>query len=257
MSHWYRRDSTPCYELPKKGGGFKSVTLREARQLHLTPSVTTVLKVMDKPALNDWRVKEGIKAAMAIAYDEAIPLEDYIAECFEESYRAGREAADRGTLIHDAIEASFKGKPYADEWTPYVEAARGELFRLFPGVDDWVAEEYFAHPIGFGGKVDLYSPSTGIWNDWKTKDGPLNDGKRLAYDQNIQGGAYRLGLQLPRGACGSNIFISRDVPGAVASHVWTPQEVDEGEEIFLACLALWKLIKKYDGSFSEADNGQQ
>lgn len=255
MSHWYARDGSPCYELPKKGGGTKSVTLREARQFNLTPSVTTVLQVIDKPALTNWKVEQGIKAAMSLRQGDWETDEAYIARCVTESGKSARDAADLGGLIHDAIECSFKGDSYPEQFQKHVEAARGELFRLFPGVDDWIAEDTFSHSDGYGGKIDLYSPSTGIVPDWKTKDGDFSDGKRLAYDQNLQIGAYRRGKNLPRGAPGANIFVSRTHPGKVASHVWTPQEVDQGEEIFLASLALWKLIKKYDGGWNEANNG--
>ena len=50
---------------------------------------------------------------------------------------------------------------------------KAELRRLFPDVDDWRAEDSFGHESGFGGKVDLHSPSTGIVVDYKGKDAGL------------------------------------------------------------------------------------
>lgn len=256
MGHWYAQDGRPCYELPKRGGGTKAVTLRDARQLHLVPSVTTVLQVIDKPALVNWKVEQGIRAAMELRQLEWESEDAYIERCVVESGRKARDAADLGGLIHDAIECSFKGNPYPEQFEPHVRAARAELERLFPGVTDWVAEESFSHEDGFGGRVDLYSPSTGIVPDWKTKDGDFTDGKRLAYDQHIQLGAYRRGLKLPRGAPAANIFVSRTHPGAVVSHLWKPSDVDHGENIFLAALRIWKLVKDYESGY-EADHRQQ
>lgn len=249
MSHWYARDGSPCYELPKKGGGTKAVTLREARQFNLTPSVTTVLQVIDKPALTNWKIEQGIKAAMSLKQGDWETDDAYIARCVVEASKPAKEAADLGGLIHDAIECSFKGEPYPEQFVKHVEAARGELFRLFPGVTDWVAEKSFSHSDGFGGKVDLHSPSTGIVADWKTKSGDLSG--RLAYDHNIQIGGYRRGLNLPRGERGANIFVSRDMPGMAVGHVWSPDDVDNGEEIFLQALRLWKTIKKYESGWMD------
>jgi hypothetical protein len=123
------------------------------------------------------------------------------------------------------------------------------LADLFPGVTDWVAEASFAHESGYGGKVDLHSPSTGIVCDYKGKDGDFSDGKRLAYDQHYQLAAYNRGLLLPPNQC-ANIFFSRTHPGAVASHVWKQTDVDAGWSVFAATLELWKALKGFDSSFS-------
>lgn len=252
--HWYRRDGAPCYEIAKKGGGFRSVNLRWDRGLGLVPSTTTTTQVIAKPQLEQWKVKQAILSSLTLAREDGETDDEYIARILEDSREQAKKAAEEGTRIHDALEAAFKGEDYPEQYRPHVAATQAEIARLFPGVSDWVAEKSFAHPLGFGGKVDLHSPSDGIVVDYKGKDGDFSDGKKLVYDQHWQLGSYRLGLQLPRGNVAANIFVSRTHPGKVASHLWTPQEVDQGEEIFLATLALWKLIKKYDGGWNEADN---
>ena len=92
--------------------------------------------------------------------------------------------------IHDACEQLVKTGTCPDKYRLHADAAVAELHRLFPEVNDWVAEKSFAHPLGFGGKCDLHSPSTGIIVDYKTKDGDFSDGKRLHYDQHWQLAAY-------------------------------------------------------------------
>lgn len=253
MSHWYAQDGSPCYELPKRGGGTKAVTLREARQLHLNPSTTTVLEIVAKKNIEDWKVKQGIIAALTLEFYPGESDEEYIERCIIESRRKAKEAAEEGTRIHDAIEASFKGKTFPEYYRPHVQSVQEEIRRLFPDITDWFAEESFAHPDGFGGKCDLHSRSAGIVVDYKGKDGDFTDGKKLAYDQHWQLGSYRRGLRLPPGGKGANIFVSRTHPGKVASHVWSPQEIDEGEAIFMDALSLWKKLKKYDGGWDEAD----
>lgn len=246
--HWYERDGTPRYEVPKKNGELRSVTLRDARKLLLVPSTTTVTKIVSKPAVVTYLQKEAIKATMNSKKIWGESDDEFIARMLKEASRHAEEASEEGTRIHDAIETKALGNTPPAEYAEQVAAARAELKRLFPEVDDWLTEVSFAHESGYGGKVDVHSPSTGILVDWKTKDGVLD--KRMAYDQNIQLGSYQQGLLLPEAPC-ANIFISRTHRGQIASHVWPVEDVIYGREVFNATLELWKKIKKYDPSFTK------
>ena len=86
--------------------------------------------------------------------------------------------------------------------------------------------------------------------DWKGKDGPLDDGKRLAYDQHYQLSAYQDGLRLPRTVC-ANGFVSRTHPGKVHLHAWSADEINHGADVFRAALALWKAVKRYEPAFGD------
>lgn len=246
--HWYARDGKPSYEIEAKGGGLRAVTLRDARTLGLVPSVTTVLSVIDKPALTSWKVDQGILAALTLPKVADESDRDYLARIKADSGQQVKDAADEGTRIHDAIERRFKGLVVEDRYLPHVAAVEAELARIFPGVTDWAAEVSFGHSDGYGGKVDLHSPSTGITVDHKGKDGDFTDGKKLAYDQYWQLAPYQKGLGFKPGP-GANIFVSRTHPGAVASHVWTAEDMAHGLEVFSAALGLWKAMRKFDPSF--------
>jgi hypothetical protein len=250
--HWYKRDGSPCYEIAKKDGGVRGVNLRWDRHLGLVPSVTTVLQVVAKPQLETWKVKQGILAALTLPRGTDEDDESYLGRVLSDSREQAKQAAEEGTRIHDAIESSFKTGKVPGAYAKHVEAVRMLLKRVFPEVTDWIAEASFAHTEGFGGKVDLHSPSTGIVVDYKGKDGDFSDGKKLAYDQHWQLAAYRMGLWLPRNI-GCNIFVSRTHPGAVAHHIWSEADMDEGEQVFRDALRLWKRLKKYDGSFCLED----
>jgi len=247
--HWYRRDGSPCYEVAKKDGGVRPVNLRWDRWLELVPSVTTVTKIIDKPALTNWIVDQAILAALTLPRGEDEHETVWIGRVREDSREQARKAAEEGSRIHDACERHYRGLDVPECYRPHVAGVAAEVSRLFPHVTDWIAEASFAHESGFGGKVDLHSPSTGITVDYKGKDGDFTDGKRLAYDQHWQLGAYQRGLELPHAPC-ANIFFSRTHPGKVASHVWTADEVEAGAQVFFAALGLWKLLKGYDGAFS-------
>jgi hypothetical protein len=249
--HWYDRNGRPCYEQRAKSGLPRATTLADARKLGLVPSVTTVLAVLDKPALTNWKVDQGILAALTLPRNPGETELGFLRRVKEDSQAQAKAAAEEGTRIHDACECSMQNRWFPEQYAPHVLAVEAELRRLFPGVTDWRAEDSFGHSLGFGGKVDLHSPSTGIVVDYKGKDGDFTDGKRLAYDQHYQLAAYQNGLCLPRNVC-ANIFVSRTHPGAVASHVWKADEIEEGWRVFTAALAVWKALRRFDSSYPQA-----
>lgn len=243
--HWYRGDGSPCYEVEKKAGGMRPATLADARKMQLVPSVTTVLGIIAKPQLETWKVRQGILAALTLPRATDEQEDAWLARVLDDSRQQAKAAAEEGTRIHDQIERSYRGLSVQEDYRPHVEATRAKLAELFPDVDDWVAEQSFACPQGFGGKTDLHSPSTGIVVDFKGKDGDFTDGKRLAYAQHWQLAAYNKGLGLPLSQC-ANIFVSRTHPGCVAAHVWAEHDVAEGWEVFEAACWLWRAMKRFD-----------
>ena len=249
--HWYSKSGLPAYTMVGANGKERDVTLRDARKFGHCPSVTTVLEVLAKPQLEVWKVRQGILAALTLGRNEGESDDDYLNRVLTDSREQAKAAAEEGTRIHDAIECSFKGHRIPDGYREHVEATRQKIADMFPHVSDWIAEESFAHPAGYGGKVDLHSPSTGIVIDYKGKDGDFTDGKKLAYDQHYQLAAYQFGLYLPAAEC-VNLFVSRTHPGKVAEHIWSVEEIEEGAQVFKHAMNLWKSIKKYDAAFIDA-----
>jgi hypothetical protein len=246
--HWYDRNGRPCYEQTTKTGGLRPTDLRDARKLGLLPSVTTVLSVLAKPALTTWLVEQGIMAALTLPRIAGESERAFLDRVREDSKAQTKAAAEEGTRIHDAIECHFKRQTVPAQYAAHVSAVVDELQQLFPNIADWRAEDSFAHELGFGGKVDLHSPSTGIVVDFKGKDGDFTDGKRLAYDQHFQLAAYNRGLIIAPNMC-ANLFVSRTHPGKVASHVWKREQIDQGWQVFDAALAVWKHLKQFDPAF--------
>ena len=68
LSHWYSADGQPMYEVPKaKGGGTRKTTIRDARKHGWYPSVTSILKIVDKPFLNAWIANQAIEACIEVS----------------------------------------------------------------------------------------------------------------------------------------------------------------------------------------------
>ena len=65
--HWYDRQGNPMYTVIGKNGKERNTTLRDARTMNLVPSVTTILNVAAKPALNVWLQRQVLMAALTLA----------------------------------------------------------------------------------------------------------------------------------------------------------------------------------------------
>ena len=250
--HWYRRDGAPCYEVPTKGGGLRAVNLRWDRGLCLVPSVTTVTRVIDKPALNKWLRRQTALAALTLPRIEGESEDEFLDRVDVDAAAQAKAAAEEGSRIHDACERHYRGLDVPERYKLHVAGVVAAIAEAFPHVTDWIAEASFAHESGFGGKVDLHSPSTGIVVDYKGKDGDFSDGKKLAYDQHWQLGAYQMGLLLPNADC-ANVFFSRTHPGAAKLYRWKAADIAAGAAIFAQTLELWKLLKGYDPSFNRME----
>lgn len=249
----------PANAVTCKNGNTRQPYVREALAWGKVPSVTTA-DIRMKWGLVNWMQEQAVRAAYE--FDAAKfewsgrGAEEYVEAvmCHLRETKGERSGSDEGTVIHDAIEAEIKGCLYPEEYNPHVEAALNTVARLFPDVEDWVSELTFANnPLGYGGKADLHSPSTGIVVDFKSFDGEVKEGrdgrprkvvdgksKGLVFDQNIQLAAYRQGLGLPSNVC-ANVFVSRTHPGVVASHVWSLGDLAKGWDKFRLMLQLWYL----------------
>jgi len=151
-THWYEQDGTPAYtqiiKTGKNKGKERPTTLRDAKKFNLVPSVTTILGVLDKPALNHWKLKRAVAEAKGETVEE-------------------NNAAEIGSAIHGAIEHWIETGEYKGEYGAYAHLCESIFKQL--GVTNPVAERSFATD-DFAGAVDLHDPTQRILIDFKTKD---------------------------------------------------------------------------------------
>jgi hypothetical protein len=235
--HYYLKDGTPFYEVLGKNGKIRSVNVRDAREHNAVPSVTTILNLAAKPGLINWMIDQAILAALTMPKNPDESEEEYLKRIKHDSKQQGRDAADEGTRIHDAVENYMKGNKIDPAYSKYATSVSEKLQEMF-GEQKWNHEKSFAHEYGFGGKVDLFSDN--IVADIKTKEFGEND-KVQGYDEHaMQLAAYRYGLGLHDARC-VNIFVSRNNPGLVHVHEWTEKELVKSWSMFCIYLDLWKL----------------
>jgi len=233
--HWYNREGMPCYTLKGANGKIRNTTLRDARKLNLLPSVTEIMKLLAKPGLERWKLEQVKLAALTLPQIDGETLDQFSMRISMDAEEHSIQARDLGTSIHGQIENYFQGKQ--------VTAHEKIVYSLF-GTQEWFAENSFAHPLGYGGKIDLFSDQWVI--DYKTKDFTEKDLKKpFSYTEHIlQLSAYRLGLNLPKANI-ANVFISRNNPGLIKI-----EKHKSGLEVaFSALLEYWKAIKRYDSSY--------
>ena len=156
--HWYRaEDGGPQYTVFAKDGSERPTTLRDARKMNLVPSVTTVLKVAAKPGLEVWKNEQMLLAALTLPRSPDESEKDFIARIVSDSKQTAKQAAERGTRVHESIEAWFegvRGDIYHREIAEAFEKKIFEHFKTDP-FQPWKTETAFSSPLGYGGKIDL------------------------------------------------------------------------------------------------------
>lgn len=238
--HWYAKDGTPAYTIVGKNGKERATTLRDARSLELVPSVTTILSVLAKPGLENWKQNQILMAALTMPRVDGETEQEYIARIIRDSKEQGMKAAEEGTRIHGAIEQHYLTGTHPVEYGTQVVAVVTAVEERF-GTQGWIAEKSFATEF-YGGKCDLASPE--IVLDFKTKEFTEDDLPK-PYDENvIQLAAYRWGLGYMFARC-ANVFVSRNVPGLVHIVEHDEEEINRGAAMFDSLMSLWMNLKRF------------
>jgi len=205
------------------------------------PSVTSILNIIAKPSLENWKVTQALTSSLNLVREENETDDSFINRCKQDYRDIGRQAAITGTKIHAMIEKGFLGKSKNKTY----KVIKKFLDEKFPN-EDWIAEDSFCSDLGYGGKIDLYSKS-GIFVDFKTKDNlEGKDPSRLVYDEHgMQLSAYAQG-------CGFDspervsIFVDRANTELIACHMWDKDTHNKHKEMFNSILKYWQLVKNYE-----------
>lgn len=243
-THWYDAiTGEPRYQVPNKSkpGEFRPTTLRDAKQFNYVPSITTILNILDKPMLSRWKQEQVLMASLTLPRG-TMSEEQWFNAIIEDSKQQSVKAMDLGTQVHAAIQGSYEGIEPSPEFKIYVDATKKAILDEF-GEQPWIPEKSFAHPLRYGGKVDLYCPICTL--DFKTTSLNGEKLKKVGYDDHImQLAAYRMGLKLER-ALLCNVYISTTIPGEVYLKIWSDEDALWATRSWLALLEYWKISKKF------------
>lgn len=243
--HWYCGETgEPRYTVIGKNGKERNTTVRDARELNLVPSVTTINSMLSKSGLDTWKQTQVLYAAVEYPRWDGEDEKEWVSRILDLAKTKSREAAERGTNIHDILDSYFSCV-YLPEWPPYINRVQAHLDSTF-GKRLWLSEKSFKHPEGYGGKCDLYSKPDPINNlpgiviDFKTTEktpGELTP----YYEYTLQLAAYREALA--PGAICANVFVNGET-NEVAIKIHQEQDLKDGYEAFLSLLKVFKLKNK-------------
>lgn len=124
-AHWYTQRGEPCFEIPKvSGDGMKSPTIADARKLNLLPSVTNILRILNRPELESWKTEQAVLAVLSSPRKEGESLDAFVHRILQEERVQDQESArarELGSRIHDSIELALNGKSYDTDLAPFVD----------------------------------------------------------------------------------------------------------------------------------------
>jgi hypothetical protein len=233
--HFYMQDGTPAYTIIGKNGRERNTTVKDARELNLVPSVTTIMSVMAKPGLNTWLQQQVLLAALTLPREEDESESDWLTRVMSDAKSTGRDAADRGTRMHGVLECFYRSEA-PSMWPIYVIETDRAMIEHF-GQRNWIAETSAAD-YGFAGKVDLWcDKGDGIVIDFKTKDGTL-DKVAVYHEHLMQLAAYRVLLGVPK-ARAANVFLNERGDVKIIEH--DHDDLNRAYECFECLLKFYKI----------------
>jgi len=246
--HWYcNKTGEPRYEVPYASGkGMKTPTLTDARKLDLVPSVTSVLGILDKPGLNNWKVDQAILAALTnpIIHDQ-MPHDEMMSVIKRDAAEQSKAAMQRGTDIHNAIERSMNGELLLAAEEVYATAA-WECVMRNANRRDWNVEHWIPGGLGYGGKCDAHNDAFLV--DFKTKEfdqSDIDSGKVKGWpEQEVQLVAYDYGFGGSRRKL-VNVFVSVTEPGLCHWYEWPEAGYDNALKKWFTTLECWYAWKGY------------
>jgi hypothetical protein len=249
--HWYTVDGRAMHTVVGKNGSERPTTLRDARQLNLIPSVTTIMRVLEKPQLTDWKVRNAVVAAVLTTRLVGETDEQLVERILTNAEGSVTLAQDFGTALHDlmerrALSPEALSAPFVDKelrpWFPFIE-------EFYKGIREVVRCESTVVGDGYAGRIDLLArredDSLALF-DFKTSK--WKQGKANFYPEHCrQLAAYQRVLQDQFGEpidC-INVGINSLNPEQFQTRKWKGEELESGFNVFSLTLKLWQTINNY------------
>lgn len=253
--HWYDRSGGAHHFIAcTTKSGQRPTTIRDARENGWLPSVTSILRVLDKPDLTRWLIRQAVETVATAPRLPGEGLDAFLERVLEterQQDQATDQARDLGSRIHDGLAAALTGAQCPMDLAPYVAPVVEEFYRRNLKV---LQTETVVVGNGYAGRLDLLAVDTltGLeWViDWKsatklpTKGAwPEHQAQLAAY------AAARCSDPITEPTAEhvrtANVYISTADPGKFA---WfeNPPWSETYRRMFLPCLEVWCYLNNYD-----------
>jgi hypothetical protein len=243
--HWYDAEGRSAHVILGKNGNERNTTVADARKLGLYPSVTSILGIMDKPQLTNWKIEQAIMSSLTLPKEENETLEEYAKRIVKDSKESTTKAAEHGTKMHTEMENILLGRACSTDEVlkPYIETFR-----------EWASENvektYWCEKglvgAGYAGRCDAYVKLRGVGDaiiDLKNRK--VNPKYDPFYDTDCaQLWAYRAASENPKCACVSVVLASNDAT-KLTTNVWDEDELYQAGIAFCAMQKVWSWVKGY------------
>lgn len=211
------------------------------------PSVTTILSIMNKPALVSWAANTAINAVKeqilpGVAYDE-LQLQNIFESSRIAHAKRKTDAGNYGTFVHDWIQAYIEGK---NPELPVNKLLENSVINFLAWVEQnkvkfIVSEQIiFSRKYEYAGKLDTICTINGelYLMDWKTSNRiyPLEMGAQLA--------AYKMAREEEFGEKYKGVGIVRIDKENGSLQIWKFEDTKIFEHVFLYALMLYKTTQR-------------
>lgn len=252
LAHWYFSDGRKSHECERAyGSGLRPTTLRDARKLHLLPSVTGILKVLDKPGLNRWKNEQ---VALVVATTQRLDgeaIDDFIERVLNTERQQdieGQQAADLGTQIHKRIEKMLSAISSGEqiflqtEVDTYAHAAVDAIIRL----GRVMLTETVVVGDGYAGCVDAIIENDDCITviDIKTTKSIPKDESFLEHKLQLGAYAAALGNTSNKRITTANVYVST-IESGVVKVIENPDWVQAYELGFRPLVKHWQWANNY------------
>lgn len=243
---WYKPigngQLSPLWTLPKAdGSGEKTPTLRDARKLGLLPSVTEILKVIHKPAIEKYRLNQVLQSALTLPRIEGEDMDSFALRVELDSDQHRQTSADLGTRIHAEIAYSLKGMPVSEDMKPYFR----EWGKFREGLVSMNTEmQVGSETLGYAGTLDLQcldmDRNRAVF-DFKSQD-VKNDKPNFYGEWALQLSAYAQAMATPHKIVSVIISTNEQSIGRLYAYVW-PREQSYYFDAFQQAFGLWRYLR--------------
>jgi len=243
FTHWYNEKGEACHTVTGKYGNEIKTTVVHARKMGFFPSVTSIIGLLHREQLENWKQDQLIRACMKINKTSEETDDQYINRVVEEAFTKSTTAIDFGKETHYFIQDLLQGKMRAEYSIPEITQNAIRNF-VNKEIVHSICEKPLVHSVyKYAGQRDCRSVGRdGKSTTWDFKTQSTKVGEKIkSYDEWImQIAAYDA---VEPSDCYQSLIISSTEPERVEVMEYDKETIDAAFKAFLGLREVFKFIK--------------